>query len=270
MFRKLLVPLLILWNSNAAIAQQQPAGPLTDERIIELVRSGIHEDELERIIATAPDVNFNLTPAAEQQMMQAGVTVEAIKAMAARESGTGIQPQGQPANPQIYSPVPPAPAANSGTPATSDEYIHKGSKEIGLFGTVFIPHIDTSQTSGFASTSVGYYIARSSVIGVDFDVQAQNGLQIYVPLGFYRFVAHTANPRLFPFVGAAAGGAIEHASGLGTAKQFAAVGEAGIKYFVARHASFDIAYNLLYVHVSGATFKQSTESLSVFGFSLTF
>lgn len=65
----------------------QTSGPLTNQRIIELTRAGVHQDELTRIIATAPEVSFDLTPAGEQQMMQAGVTEETIKAMAAREDG---------------------------------------------------------------------------------------------------------------------------------------------------------------------------------------
>jgi hypothetical protein len=74
----------------ALSAQQQSSGPVTDQRIIDLVKSGLHEDELKMLIATAPQVNFDLTPAGEQQMMQAGVSEEIIKAMAARESGTTV------------------------------------------------------------------------------------------------------------------------------------------------------------------------------------
>lgn len=80
MFSALAVPLVA--------QQQQPSGPLTDQRIIELVRAGIHSDELARIIATAPQVNFLLTPAATDEMLKAGVSEEIIKAMAAREQGT--------------------------------------------------------------------------------------------------------------------------------------------------------------------------------------
>jgi hypothetical protein len=55
-----------------------------------------------------------------------------------------------------------------------------------------------------------------------------------------------------------------------TSSEFAAKSEVGIKYFVARNVSFDLAYNLLYAHVAGAGFKESSASLIVFGFSLTF
>lgn len=66
----------------------QQAGPLTDQRVIDLARAGVRPDELARIIADAPQVSFDLTPAWSQAMMTAGVTEDTIKAMAAREAGT--------------------------------------------------------------------------------------------------------------------------------------------------------------------------------------
>ena len=78
---------LFLATSICAIAQQPgQSGPLTNQRIIELVRSGVRADELARMIASAPEVNFDLTTTGEKAMMQAGVSEEEIKAMAARES----------------------------------------------------------------------------------------------------------------------------------------------------------------------------------------
>jgi hypothetical protein len=68
--------------------QQQPTGPLTNQRVIELVHAGISGEELLRLIATAPSVSFDLSPAGNQAMMSAGVTEDTIKAMAARENGT--------------------------------------------------------------------------------------------------------------------------------------------------------------------------------------
>jgi hypothetical protein len=77
--------------------------PLTDQRIIELTKSGLRQDELARVIASAPSVNFDLTPSAEQQMMQAGVTEDTIKAMAARENGLMLQASVAPAVSPIAS-----------------------------------------------------------------------------------------------------------------------------------------------------------------------
>jgi ubiquinone biosynthesis protein Coq4 len=52
--------------------------------------------------------------------------------------------------------------------------------------------------------------------------------------------------------------------------EFAAKGEVGLKAFVARNVSFEVAYNLLCAHIAHATFKESTDSMIVFGFALTF
>jgi hypothetical protein len=61
---------------------------MDNQEVIRLVKQGVHDDEVIRLIQTAPSVGFVLTPDAEQQMMQAGVSENEIKAMAARESGS--------------------------------------------------------------------------------------------------------------------------------------------------------------------------------------
>ena len=150
---------------------------------------------------------------------------------------------------------------------SSDEYIHRGSWELGFNGFVAIPHTSPGDTYGFGSGRVGYYFAHNSLVGTDFSVLASNGAQVYFPSCFYRYVQHTGNAQFFPFFGVAAGGLIGHSGG--TESYFTARGEAGIKYFVASNVSFDAAYNLLYARVEGADFKESTLSMITLGFSLT-
>lgn len=83
--------------SLGAQQTQLTPGPLTDQRVIEMVRAGVRTDELARIIATAPQVSFDLSPAGTDALLNAGVTEETIKAMAAREqalpSATPVQPR---------------------------------------------------------------------------------------------------------------------------------------------------------------------------------
>src|ERR1700689_3264284 len=76
------------------LAQQAPpvTGPLTNQRVIELVHAGITGDELRRVIATAPSVSFDLSPAGNQAMVSAGVTEGPNKGMGPREKGTGFRP----------------------------------------------------------------------------------------------------------------------------------------------------------------------------------
>jgi hypothetical protein len=54
---------------------------------MELVKSGVTQSEIQRLIVSAPSVDFLLTPAATDQLMKAGVSDDTIKIMAARESG---------------------------------------------------------------------------------------------------------------------------------------------------------------------------------------
>ena len=77
----------LLWAFFAVplLSQQPPPSEaLTNERVIQLIRSGVSTDELTRIIATAPQIGFDLTPAGTTTLSQAGVPEGAIKAMAAR------------------------------------------------------------------------------------------------------------------------------------------------------------------------------------------
>ena len=60
---------------------------LDDQRVMTLSRS-LSRSELVSLIMSAPEVSFELSPAAMDAMMKAGVSEDVIKAMAARESGT--------------------------------------------------------------------------------------------------------------------------------------------------------------------------------------
>ena len=85
---------LILTLSFCPFTQaQQTQGGLTDKRIYDLFKSGVQISEILRIIATAPEIEFDLRPDATFALMKAGVPAEVIKAMAAREKGTPIEPE---------------------------------------------------------------------------------------------------------------------------------------------------------------------------------
>jgi hypothetical protein len=77
---------LLSLSACTLLAQQPGTGALTNHRVMELTKSGITENELVRLIATASDVSFDLTPDAENTMLKAGVSENIIKAMAARET----------------------------------------------------------------------------------------------------------------------------------------------------------------------------------------
>lgn len=69
------------------LVAQQARGPLTDQKVLDLVTAGVRPAEVIRIIQTAPAVDFDLRPVSTDALMKAGVSEEVIKAMAARENG---------------------------------------------------------------------------------------------------------------------------------------------------------------------------------------
>jgi hypothetical protein len=78
-----LVPLF----AAGLFAQQPQQAALTDSKLMGLAQAGVSEAELLRMVATAPQFDFDLRPVAADAMMKAGVSENVIKAMAARENG---------------------------------------------------------------------------------------------------------------------------------------------------------------------------------------
>lgn len=83
---------------------QQAQGPLTDQRICDLMAAGVSASEILRIIASAMSVDFDLRPGSTAAMMQAGVPEETIKAMAAREGGQALPASAPRATPPTVEP----------------------------------------------------------------------------------------------------------------------------------------------------------------------
>jgi hypothetical protein len=81
--------LLCLGLSLPSAAQKQLQPALDDVRIMQLVQDGVHSDELQRIIASAPTVAFLMNPASTDVMLKAGVSEDVLKAMSARTNGVG-------------------------------------------------------------------------------------------------------------------------------------------------------------------------------------
>jgi hypothetical protein len=77
----------------------QTPEPLTNQRVLQLVASGVRADELTRMIASAPSVIFNLTPADTDALLRAGVTEGAIKMMASRQQGQNYGPAASKSHP---------------------------------------------------------------------------------------------------------------------------------------------------------------------------
>src|SRR4051812_41043061 len=163
----------------------------------------------------------------------------------------------------------------------SDAYIDRGKIELGFSGNVTIPHSNPGSTSGNLQVGGGYYVTRSSLLGAEIGVSGSSGSQAYAFAGHYRYLFHTHNPKLFPFVGGSPGFGIGHNSAVSspsgqvpsvTYERFTFRGEAGLKCFVARNVSVEAAYNLHYVRNVNTSYAGTSASASalVIGLAFTF
>ena len=164
----------------------------------------------------------------------------------------------------------------------SDPYIDRGKIELGFSGNVTIPHSNAGATSGNLQVDGGYYVSRHSLIGGEVGISGSSGAQTYALAGHYRYLFHTHNPKLFPFLGGSPGLGIAHLSSgnplVGpqrsvTNTRFTFRGEAGLKYFVARNVSVEAAYNLHYVlntNLGSLPGTSASASALVFGLAFTF
>lgn len=82
--------LLVSTLPIALLAQSAPNGPLNNLRIGSLVGMGVSEQEVLRLISTAPSVDFDLRPVSTDALIRAGVSEPIIKAMAAKETGQSM------------------------------------------------------------------------------------------------------------------------------------------------------------------------------------
>ncbi|MGI8958467.1 MAG: hypothetical protein ACR2IV_01635 [Bryobacteraceae bacterium] len=76
--------------STFTLLAQQFQGPLTNQRIGDLVIAGVSQNEIERIISSASVVNFDLRPISTDALLKVGVSEDVIKAMSARENGLAV------------------------------------------------------------------------------------------------------------------------------------------------------------------------------------
>lgn len=163
--------LLFLSISISCTAQTTvPSGPLNNVRVIQLVQGGLGQEDLARIILTAPRVDFNLTPAFTNQLLQYGVSEDTIKLMAAREGGIAPAPttgQSQtPATPVVT--LPPrfgdkAPAKPQESPLPDDAGVY--FMDTAGEWTEIEPEIVNWKTGGVVKSLVTDHIIKGDVNG---------------------------------------------------------------------------------------------------------
>lgn len=154
---------------------QQAPTKLNDQRIVDLTAMGVSEQEILRMIASAPKFDFDLLSESTDAMMKFGVSEDVIKAMAARESG-------QPFAPQIKLAQRPVPAVTSNNITVSTTPLSAGLSntvaafpdsiaEVGAYyqsGGQWIemmPEVVNWQTGGVVKSAVTVGIVKGDVNG---------------------------------------------------------------------------------------------------------
>ena len=146
----------------------------------------------------------------------------------------------------------------------------RGTKELGLGGTIYVTHDAPEDLFGVITIRGGYYVARRQQIGVDATVFAYSRVQDLYLTGYYRYVFANGERRLAPFVGAAAGANVSQFSYVGSQHSLIVRGEAGLRYMLSKKFSLDTSYNFMYRKNAEIGFTGTTTSILAFGFSWMF
>jgi len=266
-----IVPFLALLALLAGLAVADD--PLTNETIIKMVQAGVPTATIIKTIQAAESFHFGTLPGDLVQLQQAKVPDEIIRAIAARINWIGPSPV-------TVSHAPVAPLnqlpkngeLKNGYLAqtkkeTEESYLHKGAKEIDFVGGGIIAGSSAAKSLGLASVMGDTFLSRGNMIGAGVYT---SGVQEVFVSGLYRYFVKTSDPKLFPFVGAAAGANVVHLSDSLTSHNYLGKGEIGLRYFPMRHIALDVSYGLQYLHSRGAGFADSTSSAISVGFAHVF
>jgi hypothetical protein len=158
--------------------------------------------------------------------------------------------------------------AATSVPAFSQQA--KGDSELGLNGSFSVPHSSPGDVSGTAAINYGYYFKGHDLVGADILAILNKDFKDVFVQGRYRHLFSTGNPKIYPFLGAAGGINILSASGSSTAHNALGTAEAGMKFFVSQKTAFELAYNFQYIHISGGSFTDNSQSVITFGFTHLF
>jgi hypothetical protein len=158
---------LLLCSAFLLFAQD---GALDDKRIVEMVRSGISQQQIVTAIAAAPEVHFDLSPGSLNGLVQAGVSDQIIKAMAARQNGTTARA--------------PAPAAALNPESGGAGMTPSNSAPSGDATRLHTPGFGDRTTDFFA----GYSYVNADTNGLT-GRQSANGWESSVSTSIWRWVA---------------------------------------------------------------------------------
>jgi len=147
--------------------------------------------------------------------------------------------------------------------------LHARLKELAISGTINVPNSSPADTEGVISARAGYYLTKRDIFGVDGTFFAYSRVTDFYTSGYYRRLIRIHNPRLFLFLGGAAGANTlsYYYWNSGTGHKFFADGEAGVRYYLGRKTAFEVGYKLIHIRGGGTDFASSSSSMLTFGFS---
>lgn len=156
------------------------------------------------------------------------------------------------------------------SPAADEPLLPRGTRELGLNGTVFVSHDSPEDLFGVAAARGGYYLAKNQQVGADATVFAYSRIQDLYLSGFYRYIFAGTDRHLAPYAGVAVGANVAQFSQVGSERSLIAKGQAGVRCFMGRKFSLDIGYDLMYRRHREIGFTGRTTSILTFGFSRLF
>lgn len=155
-----------------------------------------------------------------------------------------------------------------------------GDKEIGLAGGGSFNHTSPFTGNVFAQGTFGKYFTQSQYVGVSVTPIITFGSVTSGTLGYagnYRYLFGKKNAKVWPFVGASAGGfTTKGGGGFGSGSGWSTVGQAagefGFKYYASQKTSFEASYQFNVMFAGGVSggFGDRTLSLIAFGFKHIF
>jgi hypothetical protein len=251
-----LVPLIAILASPETLAQGQA---LDNNTVIEMQQKGVSSALIIEAIRSAPQTDFRFGIDDYEAFTRAKVGPEILRAMSERQRQVTAS-----ASP---TQTPTATAIASGR--DSDAYLHAGTNETSLSGSVSVPHASASATNGQFTFGYQRYITPWFSVG-----PSAGGSFIGSALNEFNFLGVAQfSPKMAErtYLVAGIGAGVNRVEQFGESDMgFLSGAFVGPRVFVSRNVAFDIRYVLLYRRFEGAAFKDSSSSGVTLGFSVFF
>jgi hypothetical protein len=233
---------------------------LDNKAVIEMVQKGVPVEMVITAIQQARSVRFTFTPNDYAEFAQARIGPEILRAMNQKQQAapvSGVQAQ----------------ASSQTGPAgpDSDRYLQAGKNEMQLQASVTVPHFSVGGTVLMADVAYQRYLLDWLSVG-PLASTLMVGSGDLVALGLFggvQFAPRIGSGNSYLMMGVGPG--VVHARGFGdSTTRFAAVAFAGPRFFFTRNVAFDVRYQLTWIQIDGAGFKNASASSVLLGLTFVF